>query len=191
MTRPCQTQEQQLEETEDRVARMIIKCERLRSPLLLQSLGTSYAEGTGGLSCLCRWPTKYPRFGLAFLPFHTVASLLRICLDKIRGRSTWDGLMRAGQGTSILWMAHVLPLYAIRFRLPPAEALQLLASLQLGEWVDGFRKSLPLRAVVKGVNPHFFKPWVSQMGTVCMNAYEVPELLWVPAKPVQAISDSC
>lgn len=56
-----QAQEQQLEETEERVARMIIRCERLRSPLLLQSLGMSYAEGTGGLSCLCRWPTKYPR----------------------------------------------------------------------------------------------------------------------------------
>lgn len=86
--------------------------------------------------------------------------------------------MKAGQGTSILWAAHVLPLYVIRFRLSPAEALQQLASLRLGEWVDGFRKSEPLRAVVKGVNPHFFRPWAAQMGSVCMNAYEVPELMW-------------
>ena len=40
---------------------MIIKCERLRSPSLFNSLGVSYVEGTGGLCCLCKWPTKYPR----------------------------------------------------------------------------------------------------------------------------------
>ncbi len=47
--------------SEENVARMMIKCEGMRSPTLLQSLATTYAEGTAGLSCLCRWPTKYSR----------------------------------------------------------------------------------------------------------------------------------
>jgi len=50
-----------LQESEEKVARIMIKCENMRSPALLQSLATTYAEGTGGLACLCRWPTKYSR----------------------------------------------------------------------------------------------------------------------------------
>ena len=62
-------------DAEDRVGRMIIQCERLRSPLLLQSLCASYAEGTGGLSCLCRWPTRYPR--CVYMAFRLTVSIFQ------------------------------------------------------------------------------------------------------------------
>ena len=86
--------------------------------------------------------------------------------------------MHAGQKHAILWMAHALPLYAIRFALSPSEAMQMLASLNLEEeWVTGCRKAVTMRQAVRGVNPCFFKPWVlQQLGGVGMNAYGVPEL---------------
>ena len=93
-------------------------------------------------------------------------------------RSTWDVMMHAGKKNAILWMAHALPLYAIRFALQPSEAMQVLASLKLEEeWVTGSRKTATMRQVVRDVNPCFFRPWVlQQLGTVGMNAYDVPEL---------------
>ena len=56
-----QPESQDMQHSEERVARLMIQCQDMRSPTLLFSLAQSYAEGTGGLSCLCRWPTKYSR----------------------------------------------------------------------------------------------------------------------------------
>lgn len=85
--------------------------------------------------------------------------------------------MRTGSATNILWMAHVLPLYAIRFRLSPQEALQLLESLNLADWVTGSKNAKTMREIVKAINPRLFKPWVLQGGTVAMNAYDIPEIV--------------
>jgi hypothetical protein len=89
-------------------------------------------------------------------------------------------MIKSGSATSILWLAHVLPLYVIRFKLTPTEALNLLGSLRLGDWVSSSsapdKKERTIRDMVKGINPRFFKPWVIQLGTVSMNAYDVPEL---------------
>lgn len=49
-------------EMEGRVAKMLARCNDLRSPQLLVSLASAYANGTAGLRCLCTWPTKYPRY---------------------------------------------------------------------------------------------------------------------------------
>ena len=85
--------------------------------------------------------------------------------------------MKSASTTNILWMAHVLPLYVIRFRLSPRESLELLASLDLGEWMTPGKKEGTLRALVKGISPCFFAPWATQtLGSVCMNVYDVPEL---------------
>lgn len=163
-----------LHEAEERVAKMIIKCQGLRcafllsvvlfcfrhvmaagmdrSSVLFHSLAQSYAEGTGGLACLCRWPTRYPR-------------------------STWDGMMKAAMPYSILWVAHVLPLYAIMFRLSPEESLQLLASMQLPSWLDGDNKSVSVRQLVRSISPHFFRHWRFQAGTVAMNSADIPDTM--------------
>ena len=84
--------------------------------------------------------------------------------------------MKAAKHCSILWFAHVLPLYAIMFRLTPSEALDLLAGLELADWVDGDKKNLSMRDIVKGIHPHFFRQWAFQPGTVGMNACDVPDM---------------
>jgi hypothetical protein len=110
------------------LARILDKCEGLRRRALLSPFACTYAEGTGGLQCLCRSPLMYPR-------------------------SSWDVLMKSASKFDILWMAHVLPLYVVRFSLTKREAMGLLDQLDLLSWVDGERKSLSLAELVRDINP--------------------------------------
>ena len=111
--------------TVDMVGSMLARCETSGCNLAMrEALIKTYAKGAGGLLCLCKHPLLY-------------------------GRDTWDTLMAAAADTSILWAAHVLPLYAIRFDLKPAEALRRFFDLRLGEWVDGSKKTCTLSQIVK------------------------------------------
>jgi hypothetical protein len=68
--RSCEKNVSSCEEQERRVAEMMMRCSGMRSSSLLHSLAASYAEGTGGLQCLCMWPTKYPRCVFFHEPFY-------------------------------------------------------------------------------------------------------------------------
>jgi hypothetical protein len=51
-----------VEESEIMVAGMISRCSNLHNTGLITHLAKAYVSGTGGLGCLCRWPTLYPRY---------------------------------------------------------------------------------------------------------------------------------
>lgn len=74
---PVQQLSSSMEEKELVVARMMMRCARLQTSALLDSLAVSYAQGTGGLRCLCMWPTRYNRY--IFHPF--------LCSSFFSGRS--------------------------------------------------------------------------------------------------------
>jgi hypothetical protein len=61
--------------------------------------------------------------------------------------------MKSASKFDILWMAHVLPLYVVRFSLTKREAMGLLDQLDLLSWLDGKRKSLSLAELVWDINP--------------------------------------
>lgn len=83
--------------------------------------------------------------------------------------------MKAADRFNILWLAHVLPLYVVRFRLSPEEAMQLLVSLKLSEWVDGPRNGIGIRDLVRNVSPSFFQ-CIHQLGGVYMQGLDIPEM---------------
>ncbi len=84
-------------------------------------------------------------------------------------------MMRAASKFNIFWMPHVLPLYAVRFRLSPEEALQLLASLNLEQWVDGDRKEVGIRELTRQITPSFLQV-VHNIGGISMPCLNVPEM---------------
>jgi hypothetical protein len=111
--------------TVDMMGSMLARCETSGCNVAMrEALVKTYAKGAGGLLCLCKHPLLY-------------------------GRDTWDTLMAAAADTSILWAAHVLPLYAVRFDLSPAEALRRFFALRLGDWVDGSRKSCTMSQILR------------------------------------------
>lgn len=111
--------------TVDMVGSMLARSESSGCNFLMrEALIRTYAKGAGGLLCLCKHPQLY-------------------------SRDTWDALMAAAADSSILWAAHVMPLYAIRFGLPPAEALRRFFELRLGDWVHGSRKNVTLSQIVR------------------------------------------
>jgi hypothetical protein len=61
--------------------------------------------------------------------------------------------MKSASKFDILWMAHVLLLYVVRFSLTKREAMGLLDQLDLLSWLDGKRKSLSLAELVWDINP--------------------------------------
>ena len=153
---------------EKTAACLLIKCNSLKSSALLQPLACTYVGGTAGLLCLCRWPTAYPQ-------------------------QTWKALMNAGRDTSILWMAHVLPLYVLRFGLSKEEAIDLLCSMNLCDWVNGCKKDVCLSDLTKGVHPaHLTCP--HNAGATCITL-GVPDIMWVllngPAFYVMFLKISC
>jgi hypothetical protein len=120
------------ERSERVMARILDKCDGLHGRALLHPFAGTYAQGTGGLRCLCNSPLRYPM-------------------------NTWKVLMESASRFDILWMAHVLPLYVLRFALDRREAMALLWKLDLWSWVDGSRKKLSLRELVKEIHPsHMF-----------------------------------
>lgn len=84
--------------------------------------------------------------------------------------------MKAAAPYNILWVAHVLPIYVVMFRLSPMEALDIFASMKLAEWVDGDKKKITMRELVKDINPYFFRQWTFQAGCVGMNACDIPDM---------------
>jgi hypothetical protein len=64
-------------------------------------------------------------------------------------------MMRAAKPTSILWAAHVLPLYVTCFDLEEDEAIKLLVELDLLEWVQGSKKSVILKELAAKFNSVF------------------------------------
>ena len=104
-----------------------------------------------------------------------VARGMRVISSFGLSRSTWDRMMKAADRFNIFWLAHVLPLYVVRFRLSPEEGLQLLVALKLSEWVDGPRSSVGIRELVRDVSPSFFQS-VHQLGGVYMQGFDVPDL---------------
>jgi len=83
--------------------------------------------------------------------------------------------MKAAARYKILWVAHVLPLYAIRFRLSAEEALKLLASLELEEWVEGDKKDVGIRDLVRHISPSFLQA-VYPLGGISVPCLNVPEM---------------
>lgn len=146
---------------EQRVAMMVARCKHLKPQDLCDCLSETYVAGTGGLQCLCDWPTIYPR-----------------CM--------WDSLIRAGMKRSIFWAAHVLPLYATRFALTPRECMRMLISLRLEEWV-GESNSLSGGEGAKGKGAATMDMLLETIniaytdhrnakGRVFVNAFSVPEM---------------
>lgn len=89
--------------------------------------------------------------------------------------------MKAAMPYSILWFAHVLPLYAVRFRLSPSEAMKMLLDMNLASWVnrsdDGKANNSgqSLGELTRKINPAFFQS-LHAPGTVFINAYGIPEM---------------
>jgi hypothetical protein len=56
-------------------------------------------------------------------------------------------MMKAAKPTSMLWAAHVLPIYVTCFDLSEDKAMQLLVDMDLLEWVQGAKKTAILKDV--------------------------------------------
>lgn len=94
------------EESEKMVSSMLARCSGSENPSLVYAIASAYAKATGGMCCLCRFPTQY-------------------------SQTVWDMMMNAGKEFRVLWMAHVLPIYVVRFDLSPDEGMQLFASMEV------------------------------------------------------------
>ncbi len=53
--------------------------------------------------------------------------------------------MEEGRSTSMLWAAHVLPIYVTCFDVSEEDAIKLLVDLDLMEWVEGSKKAVTLK----------------------------------------------
>jgi hypothetical protein len=110
--------------TVDMIESMVVRCEDRDFAPMQNALIRTYARAAGGLMMLCKHPMLY-------------------------SRHTWDALMSAADDSSILWAAHVLPLYAIRFGLSPAEAMRRFFALRLHDWVSGKKKHVTLQQATR------------------------------------------
>jgi hypothetical protein len=132
------------------MASIIATLSHTETPELLHKLAETYIKGTGGLSCLCKWPTMFPR-------------------------STWDIMMKAGKGNSMFWAAHVLPLYVVRFDLGEQDAMRLLVDLNLAEWVQGTKSNVTVKDMTAKIN-RLFMCDRSVPGQICLHAStDVPD----------------
>ena len=50
-------------QSEEMAASMLARCSGVENPSLVHLLATAYIKGTGGLSCLCKFPTRSVKLG--------------------------------------------------------------------------------------------------------------------------------
>jgi hypothetical protein len=85
-------------------------------------------------------------------------------------------MMREGKSHSILWASHVLPIYVLRFNLNIRDALKLLESLELKQWVDGSYSDRTISMLVKNVKSCFISDEEAIGCTVFHRGSNVPQL---------------
>lgn len=84
-------------------------------------------------------------------------------------------MMRAAKSTSMLWAAHVLPLYVVQFDVGQDEALKLLASLDLLDWVEGNKKDKLLQDLTMNYKSVFLNNSNGKGQCFIHQATEIPD----------------
>jgi hypothetical protein len=85
-------------------------------------------------------------------------------------------MMREGKSHSILWAAHVLPIYVLRFNLNIRDALKLLEDLELEQWVDGSYSDKTISVLVKNVKACFISDENAIGCTAFHRGVKVPQM---------------
>ncbi len=92
-------------------------------------------------------------------------------------------MMKEGKSHSILWAAHVFPLYVLRFGLNIREALKLLEGLDLKQWVDGEYSDKTMSGLSKNIRSCFVSDEDIIGSTIIHRGTNVPELRNVSQSP--------